>query len=150
VAKSDPTIPWIEACRRGLKNIAGTHTVVITGLSGISVIKLQHLKETGRDVLALNEQAAQTIRNHWQSGLAFALKRGPDLATFKPAEATNKALRALVQLRIPGGNDVTFAPNGPAYRAWKIAHGYPPAPGEMRGYLKRDLARARFELRKGK
>lgn len=139
--------PRLAALREEVRDIGGRYEVTVEGLSGISVTKLLALQRAGRDPLELNEHAAQMLRDHWKSGLLYAAKRG-DLRTFSKADATSLALKRLAQERLPDGADVTFTPDDPDYVLMKIKRGWNPGVGVARGFLKRDLARGRFALRK--
>lgn len=141
--------PRLDALKDALADIGGTYELGVSGLTGPSQVKIAALKATGRDVFALTEQVAQTVRNHWKSGLEFAAKRG-DLRTFRPTEATNKALRAVFGLRLPGGNDVHFAPLKPPTVAAKRAHRPPldPGIGVATRALRNNVVRAFYTLRK--
>jgi hypothetical protein len=139
--------PAIEKLKRELRDACGTFQVTLAGLSGVSATKLEALQASGRDPLEINEHAVQTIANHWRSGFEFAARRG-DLRTFKPTEATQKAVRALLNQRMPDGHDVAFEALDPRYKLEKIRRGLNPGISVARGFLKRDMLRAQVRLRR--
>lgn len=144
-----PRIPALERLRATLRDVGGTHEVVLTGLPAAEAAKLAHLKASGRDFLSLaGPHARAQIVSYVRAEAQAAVARG-DMRTFRFAQAIDAGLHALVRLRFErGGNDVRLAPLDPGYVRWKAAHGKDPRVGIATGALLRALAAARFALRK--
>lgn len=139
--------PALDALKAALRDVGGTHTLYVDGLTGPSLDKVLALKATGRDVFALTESVAQTVRNHFKSAFEYAAKRG-DLAAVRSAPVEQQALRRVFALRLPGGNDVHFDPLKPSTVARKRRLGQPLTPGVATEALRNNILRATFGLLK--
>lgn len=133
----------LDRLKAALAGLGGTWAVVVDGLSDRSAVKLANLAKTGRPVLAVTDSMRQQVGRFVKA----EFERGKDFSAAVFTKAAGLAIKKFVLLRFKQqGNDVSWRPLSPEYRAWKRAKGLDPRIGVATGALLRALERATFTL----